>query len=184
MDSNGNNSVEDVVRSLDAFFSSSSSSPPSSAPRPVPLDIADGLTLLSPPTAAGATLNWGIMGAGRVSHDFVQALKALPQARVVAVGASTLPKAEAFASTHKIPGAHGSYEALARDPEVQIVYVGTLHAFHKVRVVAKEESGWTKARWAKKREREKGGRGRGGVESLWDFRWDDKRVTHPTLSSV
>jgi len=67
-----------------------------------------------------------------VSHDFVQALKALPQAKVVAVGASSLEKAEEFAETHAIDRAYGSYEEVVGDAEVQVVYVGTLHAFHKV----------------------------------------------------
>lgn len=39
------------------------------------------------------TLVWGILGAGRVSHDFVQALKSVPGARVAAVGASAQDKA-------------------------------------------------------------------------------------------
>ena len=69
-----------------------------------------------------------------MSHDFVQALKALPQAKVVAVGASTLEKAEEFAKTHGVGRAYGSYEEVVGDAEVQVVYVGTLHAFHKVRL--------------------------------------------------
>lgn len=68
-----------------------------------------------------------------MSHDFVQSLKALPQAKVVAVGASALGKAKDFARTHAVAKAYGSYKEVVGDAEVQVVYVGTLHAFHKVR---------------------------------------------------
>lgn len=43
----------------------------------------------------------------------------------------TTPQAAAFASKHAISRAYGSYAELCRDPEVQVVYIGTLHAFHK-----------------------------------------------------
>ena len=44
--------------------------------------------------AAPTSVAWGILGAGRVSHDFVQALKSVPGARVVAVGASAQDKVD------------------------------------------------------------------------------------------
>lgn len=36
-----------------------------------------------------------------------------------------------FAAKHDIPRAFGSYAELCADPEVEVVYIGTLHAFHK-----------------------------------------------------
>ena len=77
-------------------------------------------------------LRWGICGAGRISHDFVVSLKTLPASdhQVVTVGARSLERAQQFAATHGIPRAYGSYEEVAADPEVDVVYVGTIHPTH------------------------------------------------------
>ncbi|CAM9745065.1 unnamed protein product, partial [Heterosigma akashiwo] len=70
------------------------------------------------------------MGSGRVCHDFVQAMKIVEGAKVVAVCSRSLLKANEFANLHRIPRAYGSYEELARDPEIDVIYVGSLHTFH------------------------------------------------------
>lgn len=78
-------------------------------------------------------LRWGILGAGRVCHDFVQALKFVPQAaKVVAVGCRDKSRSEIFGDTHSLSDAkfYGSYAEAARDPSVEIVYVGMLHPWH------------------------------------------------------
>jgi dihydrodiol dehydrogenase / D-xylose 1-dehydrogenase (NADP) len=76
-------------------------------------------------------LRWGMIGCGRVSHDFTQALKHLPTASVVACAARSIDSAKAFAEKHKIPSHYGSYEELLADDSVQCVYVGNVHAFRR-----------------------------------------------------
>ncbi|TRY90175.1 hypothetical protein DNTS_033360, partial [Danionella cerebrum] len=80
----------------------------------------------------GPGLRWGICSAGKISHDFTVALRTLPAEhhQVVAVAARDLSKAQEFAQTHKILRAYGSYEELARDPDIDVVYVGTIHPHH------------------------------------------------------
>ncbi|KAF6731042.1 Trans-1,2-dihydrobenzene-1,2-diol dehydrogenase [Oryzias melastigma] len=75
---------------------------------------------------------WGICSAGRISHDFAVALKTLPaeEHQVVAVAARKLEDAEEFARKHSICRAYGSYEELARDPDVDVVYNGVIHPHH------------------------------------------------------
>ncbi|XP_022601786.1 trans-1,2-dihydrobenzene-1,2-diol dehydrogenase-like [Seriola dumerili] len=75
---------------------------------------------------------WGICGAGRISHDFTVALKTLPTEdhQVVAVAARKLESAQEFARKHSISQAYGSYEELARDPNIDVVYIGVIHPFH------------------------------------------------------
>ena len=72
---------------------------------------------------------WGIMATGLIADTFVKdlAVAGLP---VAAVGSRSGAKAQAFAETHGIPAAHGSYEALAADPNVDVVYIATPHPFH------------------------------------------------------
>ncbi|NXE99791.1 DHDH dehydrogenase, partial [Menura novaehollandiae] len=75
---------------------------------------------------------WGICSAGAISHDFVVALKTLPTTEhtVVAVAARDLGRAQAFAQRFGVPRAYGSYQELAEDPNVDVVYVGVVNPAH------------------------------------------------------
>ena len=77
-----------------------------------------------------STIRWGVVGAGGIASAFVEDLKLLPDAEVVAVGARQLAKAEAFAAEHGVGRAHGSYADLVADPDVDVVYVSTIHPTH------------------------------------------------------
>ncbi|RLN47551.1 hypothetical protein BBJ28_00014271 [Nothophytophthora sp. Chile5] len=85
----------------------------------MPIDAADS-----------APLRWGILGCGRISHTFASNVKPLATSTLHACAARSLANAQAFATKHAIPRAYGSYEALCADPEVDVVYIGTLHPFH------------------------------------------------------
>ncbi|KAF5286219.1 hypothetical protein FQR65_LT02231 [Abscondita terminalis] len=77
-------------------------------------------------------LRWGIVSAGKISHDFVCAVQILPNEdhQIVAVAARKKESAEEFAKNHNIPRAYEGYEALAKDEEVDVVYVGTINPEH------------------------------------------------------
>ncbi|KAL3284607.1 hypothetical protein HHI36_018761 [Cryptolaemus montrouzieri] len=78
-----------------------------------------------------APLRWAIVGAGKISHDFVCATQIHPEEHtVVAIASGSKEKAEKFALDHNIPKAYEGYEAIAKDPEVQVVYVGNLNTQH------------------------------------------------------
>ena len=76
------------------------------------------------------TYNWGIIGAGRISRKFVDGLKATRNGRAYAVAARDLAKAQEFAQEKDMPVAYGSYEELAADPLVDVVYIGTVNTMH------------------------------------------------------
>ncbi|WP_370675037.1 Gfo/Idh/MocA family protein [Pleomorphomonas sp. PLEO] len=76
-----------------------------------------------------AKLRWGILATGWIADLFVQDLLD-NEIEVTAVGSRSIEKAVAFATKHGIPRSHGSYEALAADPEVDVVYIATPHPFH------------------------------------------------------
>uniref|UniRef100_A0A8C8X3Q5 Dihydrodiol dehydrogenase n=1 Tax=Panthera leo TaxID=9689 RepID=A0A8C8X3Q5_PANLE len=67
-------------------------------------------------------LRWGIVSVGLISSDFTTALRTLPRSehQVVAVAARDLSRAKEFARKHDIPKAYGSYEELAKDPNVGV----------------------------------------------------------------
>ncbi len=74
-------------------------------------------------------LRWGILATGGIAHAFTNDLT-LNGFTVQAVGSRSQESADAFAAEFGIPNAHGSYEALVLDPEVDAVYVSTPHPMH------------------------------------------------------
>jgi predicted dehydrogenase len=75
-------------------------------------------------------LRWGIMGTGGIARAFAEDLELTTSGVVAAVGSRTAPTADAFADQLGIPARHSSYEALADDPGVDVVYVATPHPMH------------------------------------------------------
>jgi len=76
------------------------------------------------------TYRWGILSTGKIAHKFVQDLKLVPEAQVVAVGSRNQASADEFADLYNIPHRHSSYEALVADPDVDVIYIATPHAMH------------------------------------------------------
>ncbi|MFZ8756879.1 Gfo/Idh/MocA family protein [Microbacterium sp. HMH0099] len=74
-------------------------------------------------------LHWGILATGGIAHAFTSDLRTAGL-DVVAVGSRRLDSARAFAAEYDIPHAHGSYEELVADPDVDIVYIATPHPGH------------------------------------------------------
>jgi predicted dehydrogenase len=74
-------------------------------------------------------LRWGILATGWIADLFVKDLL-MTGRTVTAVGSRSQQSADRFAARFGIPKAHGSYEALVADPNVDIVYVATPHPMH------------------------------------------------------
>lgn len=81
-------------------------------------------------TPPDSPIRWGILGTGSIASDFAGDLPLLADAEVVAVGSRSQSGADAFADRFGIPRRHGSYAALAGDPEVDAVYVAVPHPVH------------------------------------------------------
>lgn len=76
------------------------------------------------------TFRWGIAGPGAIATGFANGLAELDDAQLVGVGSRSIDRAREFAGRYGAPNAHGSYEALAADPDVDIVYVATVQSRH------------------------------------------------------
>ena len=76
------------------------------------------------------TLHWGIAATGTIARDFVSDLALLPDTHISAVGSRTQERADEFGTTHGITVRHPSYEALAADPNVDVVYVASPQSRH------------------------------------------------------
>ncbi len=76
-------------------------------------------------------IRWGILGPGAISRKFAAGLRDAAGARLVAVGSRDRERARAFAADFDAPNAHAGYAALVADDQVDAIYVGTPHAFHR-----------------------------------------------------
>lgn len=74
-------------------------------------------------------LRWGILATGGIAHAFTSDLRTAGL-DVAAVGSRSAASANAFARQFEIPRAHASYQELAEDPDVDIIYVATPHPAH------------------------------------------------------
>lgn len=77
-------------------------------------------------------LRWGILSTGRIAGTFARGVRGSKSGRVVAVGSRNAEGAARFAAEHAIEPAHahGNYEDLLADPEVEAVYIATPHPMH------------------------------------------------------
>jgi predicted dehydrogenase len=75
-------------------------------------------------------LRWGILGTGWIADLFVKDLQLIGRP-IVACGSRRQATSDAFAAQFKIAHAHGSYEALVADPDVDVIYVATPHPLHR-----------------------------------------------------
>lgn len=94
------------------------------------------------------TVKWGILGAGNISgqfaHDLVLSNKLGEKTHVIAsIGSSLTDKGQKFIEKNEItPETNQDYEVKAEkyddffnNPDVEVVYVGTPHTFHKEQVL-------------------------------------------------
>lgn len=83
-----------------------------------------------PDSMEAPSLKWGILGSGWIAEQFIASTRAHTQQVFAAVGSRTQDKASAFAAKWDIGTAHGSYEALVNDPDLDVIYVATPHNMH------------------------------------------------------
>ncbi|WP_037669227.1 Gfo/Idh/MocA family protein [Streptomyces griseus] len=77
------------------------------------------------------SVRWGILATGGIAAAFTADLVDLPDAEVVAVASRREDTANAFAERFGIPRAYGDWESLARDENVDVVYVAGPHSTHR-----------------------------------------------------
>ena len=75
-------------------------------------------------------IRWGILGAGNIARKLAADIALVDDAELVAVGSRSKDKAFAFAKEFPLKYVHDSYEALASNQNVDIIYVATPHSHH------------------------------------------------------
>jgi D-xylose 1-dehydrogenase (NADP+, D-xylono-1,5-lactone-forming) len=67
-------------------------------------------------------LNWGLLSTAKINRVLIKPINASKRNRLLAVASRSISSAEAYAREHKIPRAHGSYDDLLNDPEIDVIY--------------------------------------------------------------
>src|SRR2546423_6821139 len=73
---------------------------------------------------------WGLLGTAKINRAILNAMPNSERGEILAVSSRDLDKAQAYAAEHNLPRAHGSYEALLADPQVDIVYISLPNGLH------------------------------------------------------
>ena len=76
-------------------------------------------------------IRWGIIGLGKIANKFATDLASIKNVELVAVASRNIQNANNFAEKHNAKKAYSSYEELAKDSNVDAVYIATPHSFHK-----------------------------------------------------
>lgn len=83
----------------------------------------------------GKKYKWGILAPGKMSAKFTRGLKLLDNAELYAVGSRDKERAKLFAEEFGFRKYYGSYEELASDKDVDVIYVASPHSHHHEHVM-------------------------------------------------
>jgi predicted dehydrogenase len=75
-------------------------------------------------------VRWGILSTARINAKLLTGANAADNATVVAVASRDRARAERYAAEHQIRRAHGSYQELLADPEIEAVYIPLPNSMH------------------------------------------------------
>ncbi len=75
-------------------------------------------------------MNIGILGAGIIAGVMADTVAEMENVQVLAIGSRNTEKAKEFAEKYNIPTYYGSYEELAADDRLDLIYIATPHSHH------------------------------------------------------
>jgi predicted dehydrogenase len=86
---------------------------------------------MTPSGSETAPVRWGVLGVADIAvKQVIPAMQQGRLSRIVAIASRDQAKAEAAAHALGIPRAHGSYDALLADPDVEAVYIPLPNHLH------------------------------------------------------
>ncbi|HWA34536.1 MAG TPA: Gfo/Idh/MocA family oxidoreductase [Cyclobacteriaceae bacterium] len=75
-------------------------------------------------------IKFGILGPGKIANRFADAFQYVPDAKVYSIASRDAAKAKEFAAKTGAQKWYGTYEALAEDPDADVIYIATPHPYH------------------------------------------------------
>lgn len=76
------------------------------------------------------TYNYGIIGPGRIANSYCKALQRSERVKIHGIASRDIGRAKEFARQFDAPRIYDSYEQIAKDPEIDVIYIATPHSFH------------------------------------------------------
>ncbi|HEY5845872.1 MAG TPA: aldo/keto reductase [Microlunatus sp.] len=94
-------------------------------------------------TSTVPPIRWAVLGPGSIARRFVSQLPSCPGASLVAIASSDPTRAARFAAeeTPDLTLRTGDYDEILADPEVDAVYLSTVHTTHPSLAIAALEAG-------------------------------------------
>ena len=86
-------------------------------------------------------LKWGLLSTARINRAVIPPLRASKRNHLQAVASRSQSSADAYAREWKIPHAHGSYQALLDDPEIDVIYISLPNYLHADWTIKAVEAG-------------------------------------------
>jgi predicted dehydrogenase len=86
-------------------------------------------------------LNWGLLSTARINRALIPPLQVSRRNHLLAVGSRTQESADAYAREKKIERAHGTYEALLADPDIDVIYNSLPNHLHAEWTIKAVEAG-------------------------------------------
>ena len=90
---------------------------------------------------ANKVLNWGLLSTAHINRALITPLRASKRNHLLAVASRTQESADRYAREWKIPRAHGSYQALLTDPEIDVIYNSLPNHLHAEWTIKAVEAG-------------------------------------------
>lgn len=78
----------------------------------------------------GSKIRWGILGCGRIARKFAADLRLVADAELTAIASRNKETLELFGKDFPCKHLHNSYESLAANKEVDVIYIATPHSHH------------------------------------------------------
>ena len=77
-----------------------------------------------------SAVKWGIISTAKINGLFLEGARGADGVEIAAVASRDKAKAEEYARENDIATAHGSYEELLEDPDIEAVYISLPNSFH------------------------------------------------------
>lgn len=75
-------------------------------------------------------INFGIIGAGDIAHAMANTISQMEDVCMYAIASRSVDKAIAYKEQYNMEKAYDSYEKLAQDGKVDVIYIATPHSLH------------------------------------------------------
>ena len=75
-------------------------------------------------------VRWGLLSTARINEAIITGAAGTETTEIVAVASRDAERAAAYAAQHEIARAHGSYEALLEDDDIEVVYNSLPNSLH------------------------------------------------------